>query len=159
MGTIYVNALCDMERQPACFSGLDGYCIFDVEVAGSSSRARLAGVKAKDYTVAEWPAASPDEPSAHGPDFNGAGVKWGTWTNGDTSADAKSKTGVIWYSLNKVPWHRPFKWRLTVNINDTYDYNFKDESSDTYSLSCCQTGMHYVDFNSDAPAIVATSDN
>ncbi|KAI4599323.1 hypothetical protein KJ359_001764 [Pestalotiopsis sp. 9143b] len=116
-------------------------------------------VKAEKYTGAEKPAANPDEPSARRPDFNNVGVKWDTWTNGDTSTDIESKTGVTWYSLDNAPCYRPFKWQLTVNINDTYDYKFKDESDDTYSLSRWHTSTHYDDVNSDAPAIVSISGN
>ncbi|KAF4985856.1 hypothetical protein FGRMN_11072, partial [Fusarium graminum] len=114
-------------------------------------------VKADDYDIADRPASTSDEISARGPDFSDVSVNWGTHTSGAPPQDIQDKTGITWYSLNKAPWYRPYTWRLTINVNDTYNYVFKDQSGDTYSLSTWQLGTHTVDYSSDNPTIISIS--
>ncbi|GKT42872.1 uncharacterized protein ColSpa_03053 [Colletotrichum spaethianum] len=116
-------------------------------------------VKANDYEISDKPAPTDDELSARGPEFSDVRLNWGTHTSGAPPQDVQDKTGITWYNLNKAPWYSVFKWRLTINVKDTYNYVFTDQSGDTYSLGTWQLGTHTVDYDSSEPTIVSISGN
>ena len=47
-----------------------------------------------------------------------------------------------------------YKQRVYVTVRRSCNLAIRDESGDVYSLTCSRTGEHYVDYNSDKPAIV-----
>jgi len=50
-----------------------------------------------------------------------------------------------------------YKQRVYVTVRRSCNLAIRDKSGDVYSLTCIRTGEHYVDYNSDEPAIVRVS--
>ncbi|KAI8159609.1 hypothetical protein K4K49_004010 [Colletotrichum sp. SAR 10_70] len=114
-------------------------------------------VKADDYDIADRDPDG-DEPAAAGPPFKDVEVYWTVGSSGAPSQDVQNKTAITWYRLDKAPWYVYYKYRLTINTNDTYNYEFTDQSPDTYSLGVWQKSVtHTVDFDSSSPTIVKIS--
>ena len=113
-------------------------------------------VKALDYDIStEGDGKTPD---AKGPSFKDVAVYWTVGTSGAPSIDVQNKTAITWYKLDYAEWWSPYKYKLSINTLDTYDYYFTDQSPDSYQLNVYQNaGTHEVEYRSDKPAIVSIS--
>jgi hypothetical protein len=80
-------------------------------------------------------------------------VYWTVGSSGNPSKDVQEKTGIRWYSLNRID-ELFFTYELDITTSETYYYLFRDEEPDEYSLNCFMTGNHYVRYNSREPTIV-----
>lgn len=116
-------------------------------------------VKASDYNIAEKPTGEEaNSAAASGPKFSNVPVRWTVGSSGAPSSDVQNQTAITWYKLKKAEWWSPFQYKLTINCNDTYDYDFKDEEPDSYRVNVLQnSGSHSVEYRSDAPTIVSIS--
>lgn len=113
-------------------------------------------VKASDYNIADVPTGEEaNVVAASGPDFDNVEVNWVVGTEGAPSADVQNKTAITWYKLAKAEWYSPFQYKLTINVKDTYNYEFTDQEPDTYKLNVwLNNGTHEVEYRSDRPTIV-----
>ena len=114
-------------------------------------------VKASEYDISAS-AQETDAPAASGPSFSGVSVNWTYGTSGAPSNDVQNRTAITWYKLDKAEWWSPFQYKLTINCSDSYDYEFKDGTGDTYKLNVWQNaGSHEVEYRSSNPTIVSIS--
>ncbi|KPM43291.1 hypothetical protein AK830_g3277 [Neonectria ditissima] len=124
----------------------------------TSDKGQTYRVKASDYDIGDKPTDDGDAVAASGPKFASVPVRWTVGSSGSTSDEVRNKTAITWYKLDKAPWYSPKKYRLSINVEDTYDYRFFDEEPDYYGISVWQTaGTHTVEFDSDRPTIVSVS--
>jgi hypothetical protein len=102
-------------------------------------------------------AADDDSSSSSDDDssWSSVDVDWKVGTSGNPSQDVQDATGIRWYSLQKISTlFRLYDYELDITTSKAYNYLFRDESQDEYSLNCYVTGNHYVQYNSDQPNIV-----
>ena len=78
----------------------------------------------------------------------------GQWKN--TPADFANVSRITRYNLyfNDGGF---WDWRLDFTNEDTYDYYFRDEEGDVYTVRTWSKGDHYVRFDSKKPKIVNVS--
>ncbi|KAF7563163.1 hypothetical protein G7046_g952 [Stylonectria norvegica] len=123
----------------------------------TSQKGQSYRVKASDYDISEKPTGG-DAVAASGPKFSSVPLHWTVGSSGSTSDEIRNKTAITWYKLDKAPWYSVKKYRLSINTEDTYDYEFFDEEPDEYGLNVWQTaGTHTVEFDSERPTIVSVS--
>ncbi|KAK1673271.1 hypothetical protein BDP55DRAFT_634213 [Colletotrichum godetiae] len=113
-------------------------------------------VKADEYDISDPVEA--DECAASGPPFSNVQANWTVGSEGAPPDDVQNQTATTWYKLKQAPWYSIYKWRLTINVQDTYDYSFTDKSGDSYRLNVLTLSeTHYVDYDSSDPTIVSIS--
>lgn len=124
-----------------------------------SDKGQAYRVKASDYNIADKPVGEEaNAAAASGAGFSKVSVNWTVGSSGAPSSDLQDKTAITWYKLEEAEWFSPYKYKLTINCKDTYDYTFFDKASDAYSISVWQNaGSHSVEYRSDNPTIVSVS--
>ena len=114
-------------------------------------------VKASDYDISTS-AKEADAPAASGPSFSDVAVYWTVGSSGAPSNDVQNRTAITWYKLETAAWWSIFKYKLTINCADTYNYRFTDQEPDTYGLDVFgNSGSHSLEYRSNSPTIVKIS--
>ena len=124
-----------------------------------SNKGQEYRIKASDYDIADKPTSEGEHSvAASGPNFSDVPVHWTVGSSGAPSTDVQDKTAITWYKLEKAELLSIFQYKLTINCNDTYNYKFTDQSSDTYTLDVWQNaGTHSLEYSSSRPIIVSIS--
>lgn len=124
-----------------------------------SDKGEAYRVKASDYNIADYPTGEEaNAADASGPSFKDIEVYWTVGISGAPSQDVQNRTAITWYKLDTAEWWSIYKYKLSINCNDTYDYHFDDEEPDSYRLNVWQNaGTHEVEYRSDRPTIVKIS--
>ncbi|PUU78395.1 hypothetical protein B9Z19DRAFT_1126819 [Tuber borchii] len=71
-----------------------------------------------------------------------------------TTDEVRTTAGITQYNLSTTPGGSIFQYFLQFNNTDTYDYEFYDETGDSYEVNTFTTRTHSVQYNSDKPTIV-----
>ena len=97
-------------------------------------------------------------PAASGPSFNDVAVYWTVGSSGAPSNDVQNRTAITGYKLETAERWSIYKYELTINCADTYNYRFADQEPDTYGLDVFgNSGSHSFEYRSDDPTIVKIS--
>jgi hypothetical protein len=87
---------------------------------------------------------------SHGPGFT-LPVKWEAGSSGTTEPGFHSRTGISKWGI--AIGGTVYKYRAWFITDQTYDFQFQDESHQWYECNVWLNGSHYVDYNSDMPNI------
>jgi len=82
-------------------------------------------------------------------------VNWpvgGGWVK--TTDDVRTTAGITQYNLSATPDGANYQYILQFNNTDTYDYEFYDETNDSYEVNTWLDRTHFVQYDSDKPTIV-----
>ncbi|KAL8714720.1 MAG: hypothetical protein Q9225_006512 [Loekoesia sp. 1 TL-2023] len=82
---------------------------------------------------------------SHGPSFT-LPMNWQAGSEGFTDSDCKSRTGISQWGVQVGGL--VFKYQIWFVTDQTYDYQFQDQSNQWYDCDVWLKGAHYVDYNS-----------
>ncbi|USP78045.1 hypothetical protein yc1106_05319 [Curvularia clavata] len=99
-------------------------------------------------------ASTSDDVGTHGEPFT-LDVKWPSNSSGSTDPGFYSRTGIKDWNVSVGGVF--FKYRISFNTDQTYDFQFQDESQQWYECNVYVGGWHSVDYNSDQPNIIRVS--
>ena len=119
---------------------------------------RVGRPKGSVEAKAKADASINDNVGSHGASFSNVKVNWSPPNADYTDSALASQIGITHW--NVTDGGSIYKYRLTFNCNQTYDYYFQDAtntSSGQYECNVWQSGTHYVDYNSSQPTIVSVS--
>ncbi|KIX98560.1 uncharacterized protein Z520_05861 [Fonsecaea multimorphosa CBS 102226] len=123
----------------------------------SGEKVTIGRPKGSAAAKAEIQAAMKDNPQvmeAHGPGFT-LDVNWPAGQSGSTTPEFQSRTGISKWSIQTGGTF--FKYRVWFETDQTYDYQFQDQTHQWYECNVWLKGGHYVDYNSNMPNIQKVS--
>lgn len=132
----------------------DEHLEFTEYTTESGDKFRVGRPKGSTEAKEKADAGTGDDVGSHGEPFT-LDVNWPANGSGNTDSGFYSRTGIS-------SWNVPvggvwYKYRVSFNTDQTYDFQFQDEGQQWYECNVYKNGWHYVDYNSSQPNIIRVS--
>ena len=146
----------DKQQQEPTLPSFASEALFETEEVTTESGEKYIIGRPKGSNAAQEKAEAAKKEDSnvaddHGPSFD-LGVNWPAGSSGGTDSGFASRTGISNYSVPIGGWI--FKYRVWFVTDQTYYYEFQDETNQSYPCDVIIPGVHYVDYNSSRPNIV-----